>query len=302
MVLVADQTTDVLCVGIAVQDVLLSVEGYPPADAKVRVSGVVEQGGGLAATAAVAVARLGGRAALVAAVGDDPRGAQMLEELAREGVDVSACRRCVGAVSPFSTVVVDRFSGTRTIFFCPGSTALPPDAVEPSLVRGARVLLVDALRVEAAERAALVAREAGIPVVFDAGEPGPEPRLMALADYPIPPLWAAREVSGEGDPERAALALLRAPAKGVIVTMGPAGYVVATSEGLWREAAFEVETVDTTGAGDAFHGAFALGLAWGYPVRRAARLGAAVAALKCRKPGGRMGLPGFAEVRALVDG
>lgn len=261
---------------------------------------MVEQGGGPAATAAVAIARLGGKVTLLAAVGDDPRGRRILQELEQEGVDVSRCIQHPGTTSPLSMVVVDRPAATRTIFYYPGSSKLDPEQVDPDLVRKAGALLLDAHRVEAACAVATVAREAGVPVLFDAGEPKPENCLMALADYPIPPLAAALQATGESDPARAAQALLRPPARAVVVTMGAEGYLVATPEGVWRESAFPVQAVDTTGAGDAFHGGLALGIAWGHPVREAARFAAAVAALKCRKPGGRSGLPTIEEVRSLL--
>ena len=295
------RSLDVLCVGLANEDVLMAVEGYPPADAKVEVLDLAEQGGGPAATAAVAVARLGGRVALLAAVGDDWRGERILAELEGEGVDVSRCPRLVGASSPLSLVVVDRSAGTRNVFRHPGTATLRPEHVDRDLVLAARVVLVDAHMPEAALAAAGLARGAGSIVLLDVGEPKAEmERLVATADYPVPPLSTAIRMTGETEPERAAAALLHPAARAVIVTMGSAGHVVATREGTWREPAFPVRVVDTTGAGDAFHGGFAFALAQGRPVRDAARFAAAVAALKCRKPGGRAGLPTLPEVKRLL--
>lgn len=294
------RSLDVLCVGLANHDLLMPVEGYPPPDTKIEVLDLREQGGGPAATAAVAIARLGGRVALLAAVGDDERGKGILAELAREGVEVSFCPRSPGP-SSVSVVIVDRPAGTRTIFRYPGSAELKEEQVDPTLVQCARVLLVDAHMPEAAREATRIAREAGVPVVLDPGEPktGLE-RLLEGADYPIPPVETALWATGETDPERAAARLLHEGARAVIVTLGAEGYVVATGEGIRRESAFRVEVVDTTGAGDAFHGGFAFALAQGSPVREAARFAAAVAALKCRKPGGRTGLPTLPEVRGLL--
>ncbi len=292
---------DVLCLGLANHDMVAAVEGYPLPDSKVEVMDLVEQGGGPAATAAVAVARLGGRVAILMAVGDDERGDRILEGLAVEGVDVSRCVRVRGAVSPVSFVVVDRSAATRAIFRYSGTMKLSAADVDPELVASARVLLVDTHMPEAALEAAAIARRSGVPVVLDAGEPksGLE-SLMSVADYPTPPLETAQWLSGEQDPERAALAMLRDEARAVVVTMGADGHLVVSGEGMWRERAFEVDVVDTTGAGDAFHGGFALALAQGQPVRDAARFGAAVAALKCREPGGRSGLPTMSEVENLL--
>ncbi len=294
---------DVVCLGMATHDLVAAVDAYPPADSKTEVVELLEQGGGPAATAAVAIARLGGKVALVAAVGDDGRGERILRELADEGVDVSHCVRPAGSVSPVSMVAVDRSTGSRAIFYYRGTAKLLPAHVDPRLIASARVLLADANLPEAALEACGAARQLGVPVVLDAGEPKPGvEELMALADYPVPPIDAAGRLSGEEDPERAAAALLRGSARAVVVTLGSEGYAVATPAGVWRERAFEVRAVDTTGAGDAFHGAFALALAWGMDVRGAARFAAAAAALKCREPGGRTGLPSLVEVEALLEG
>ncbi len=292
---------DVLCVGFANQDLLLEVDGYPPQDSKIDVRRLMEQGGGPAATAAVAIARLGGRVALVSALGADRLGEQMLTDLAAEGVDTSYCPPLPGVQSALSVVVVDRAAGTRNIFTYRGTAELGPERVDPAAVRRARVLLLDANLPQASLAAARLAHEAGIPVLLDSGVPRPGlETLFAMADYPMPPQITARWATGEEDPERAARAMLRGRAKAVVVTMGADGYVVATPEGVWREPAFKVEVVDSTGAGDAFHGGFAYAFAKGASVREAARFGAAVAALKCRRLGGRTGLPRLPEVEALL--
>lgn len=292
---------DVLCVGFANQDLLLEVDGYPPQDAKIDVRRLMEQGGGPAATAAVAIARLGGRVALISALGDDRLGERMLAELAEEGVDTSYCPRLPGVESALSVAVVDSVAGTRNIFCYRGPAELGPERVDPTAVRRARLVLLDTNLPQASLEAARVAQDAGIPVVLDTGVPRPGlETLIAMADYPIPPLISAQWATGEEDPERAARAMLRGRARAVVVTMGSDGYLVATHEGVWREAAFKVDVVDSTGAGDAFHGGFAYAFARGGSVREAARFGAAVAALKCRSLGGRTGLPTLREVEMLL--
>ncbi len=292
---------DVLCLGFANHDMIAAVEGYPPPDSKNEVLDLLEQGGGPAATAAVAIARLGGRVALLAAVGDDQTGERVLREVAAEGVDASHCPRRQGAVTAVSLVIVDRSAATRAVFRYSGTMKLLPADVDPALVKSARVLLIDAHMPEAALAAASIARQGSIPVVLDSGEPKEGlGELMAVADYPAPTAAAARWLTGEQDVERAARSLLREPARAVVATMGAGGYVIATPEAVRREPAFLVDAVDTTGAGDAFHGGLALALAWGQPIEEAARFGAAVAALKCCKPGGRTGLPTLPEVEELL--
>ncbi len=292
---------DVLCVGFATHDIVASVEGFPRLDTKSEVRGLLEQGGGPAATASVTVARLGGKVALLSAVGDDERGSRILRELEAEGVDVSACARHPGETSPLSLVIVDRLGGTRTIFYSTGTMKLLRSDLNPEWIAGTKVVLADTDLPEATPDVCKIARAAGVPVVLDAGEPkSAVHELLPLADYVIPPLDTARWLTGVEDPEEAAGALLTSHVRAVVVTMGADGYVVAMPEGVWREPAFEVQVADTTGAGDAYHGAFALALAWGQPAREAARFAAAVAALKCRAPGGRTGLPTLAEVESFL--
>ncbi len=298
----SEGSLDVLCLGLANHDLLVAVEGYPPPDAKMEALDLEEQGGGPAASASVAIARLGGKVALLSTVGDDERGERILADLAKEGVDVSRCTRAPGTSSSLSVIVVDRKAGTRNVFHYLGTMPFRVEQVDPVLVRSARVLLVDSQMPRSALEATGIAREAGVPVVVDPGEPKPGvEELMAAADYLIPPVNMALWVTGEEDPERAGVALLGRGAKAVVVTLGAAGYLVATAEGVRRESAFPVEVVDTTGAGDAFHGGFAFALARGRPLLEAARFAAAVAALKCRKPGGRAGLPTLSEVEELLS-
>ncbi len=260
----------------------------------------VEQGGGLVATALVACARLGAETALYSLLGDDAVAAAILRELEQEGVSTRHVIRVTGARSPFSIVHVAASSGERTILhYKPEGLAWPRETT-PASVAEADALLIDAYYADLASQAARVARAAGIPVIADI-VPGPEhAELLELVDVLIAPGEFPRR-AGFGDDLDAALDAVHAygPPTAVI-TLGAEGWVCSGPEGRTRGEAFPVDVVDTTGAGDVFHGAFAYGLARGGTTPECARFAAAVAALKCAVLGGRSGIPDLSTVAAFL--
>jgi sugar/nucleoside kinase (ribokinase family) len=126
------------------------------------------------------------------------------------------------------------------------------------------------------------------------------PELFRYVDYFMPGYALAHRFTGEADPFHAATALLRHGFRAVIITKGEAGCFVATPEEHYHLPAFEVPVIDTTGAGDTFHGAFVAGLSKGYHLRQALQFASAVAALKCTKLGGQAGIPTFQETQRFL--
>src|SRR5947199_2569853 len=179
---------DVLGLGCVAVDDLLYVPAYPPPDSKVRVRRRERQGGGLTGTALVAAARLGARCAFAGVLGNDEDSCFIEDNFRRYGVDTSTVIRRPGARPIRSTIIVDEWGHTRTIFFdLAGSTGADPDAPPAEVIRAARVLFVDHYGVEGMARAARVAREAGLPVVADLErdeQPGFEV-LLDLVDHVI---------------------------------------------------------------------------------------------------------------------
>jgi len=295
-----------LGVGCCSLDITLEVSRYPGPDEKLRADQLRLQGGGLTATALVAVARLGGRAAWLGALGDDALARRCLEELEREGVDVSLVRTVPGQSIITAVIVADAAAGTRMILWT--DRAQPPTSprqVTEDLVREARVLHVDNFQLPAALRGARLARRLKVPVTADL-EPGmaQADELLPLVDYPIVPLEFARARYGTGALRDAARALFEeiAPHGGrmAIVTAGTRGSYAVGGEVEVHQPAYHVQVVDTTGCGDVFHGAFALSLARGVPAPDALRFSAAAAALKCRALGGRAGIPTRREVEDFL--
>ncbi len=288
---------DVLGLGCVAVDDLLFVEHYPPADAKVPVRHRERQCGGLTATALVAAARLGARAAFAGFLGHDDDSRFVADSLRCEAIDLSHLLFRPGVRPIHSTVIVDETRRTRTILHdLTGAVGADPTVPPDEVIRSTRVLFVDQFGVEGMTRAARVARAAGIPVVgdFERGDWPGFAELLALVDHLIVSRHFAARYSGITDPAEATRALWTAARQVVVVTCGEAGcwYLGGgESAGPRHHPAFAVSAVDTTGCGDVFHGAYAAGLAEGLDLPARIRLASAAAALKTLRPGGQAGIP-----------
>ncbi|MFN8176427.1 MAG: PfkB family carbohydrate kinase [bacterium] len=296
----AERPVRVLCHGLVASDFLVPTAFPVPRDRKVRVRDVIRQGGGPAANASVALARLGARVAFAGAVGDDALGREQIEQLAREGVNVDHVEVIAGTTSFVSFILVEETTGARTIFSAPDGRPLASERAD-SLSSAPDLVLVDGWGGPAQLDVARQARERGIPLLLDAGSARPEVMtLAALADVVIASEPFAEDRAGPGAAEDAVRQLLATGATLAAVTRGPRTVIAGArgAESLFEVPAVPVRAVDTTGAGDAFHGGAAFGLASGAAWEEALRLAAYVAARKCEKAGAREGLPFLDEVRA----
>ena len=294
--------TRILCLGMSALDAIYQVAAIPRTPTKVLATSFTECGGGMAANASVAVARLGGVASYWGRVGADQVGERIVRELADEGVDVSSVRRVAGAASSSDAILVDP-EGERLIctFTDP---ALDPD---PSWLPLASVARFDAVLADVrwpAGAAVLfdAASALGIPAIFD-GDVGPSEALLDLAKrathvvFSEPGLAHAAEDGSPGT----ALERLAGTLRGVIgVTLGAEGFLWRDGQVERRVAAPRVDAIDTLAAGDVWHGAFALGLGENMPVAEAARFANTAAALKCTQLGGRRGTPTRRDVEAFL--
>jgi len=302
-----DQTKefDVVGVGCCAVDYVGIVDRLPERDTKTRMDEMRISGGGLNATALVAVSRLGLRAAHVGVLGSDPLSGIARDEFEKEGVSTRWIETREGAGPVFAFVVVERDTGTRTIYVSTSDVyyLTPEDVSEESICSG-RVLLVDHFQPEGSIRAAEIARSHGIPVVLDAEQPTqPEARrLIELADYCAVNEAFALGFSGGSSVPDAARAILDAGARNVIITRGDGPIHAITADDEFEQPSFPAEVVDTTGCGDVFHGSLAAAVSLGWEVRKCVEFAAAVAALKCRALGGRAGIPDFGEtIRFLKE-
>lgn len=294
---------DVCALGCVCWDYVTHVAHFPEADAKVRLTELLQMGGGLSGTAMAAVSALGGRAAIFGRLGGDDFGRMILEGFAREGVATEGLQVVAGDTSQFAFCVAEETTGHRAIFYMPGTYCrLGPGEVDLAALCDCRCLLVDHHHLGAAVEAAQYARAQGLPVVADIerDQPGAADFLAAVS-HPIMPEAFLRLFTGQTDLAAAAATVRALGPETVIVTQGRRGATAFTAGGAVHQPAFNVEpVVDTTGAGDVFHGAFAYGLALGYDLERNLAFSAAAAALSCRGQGGRGALPALAEVEALL--
>lgn len=291
-----------ICIGGATLDRVWFVDALPSSGTKIRARDYLEVGGGQAANAAVAAARLGGAVGLWSAVGDDAAGATIRTQLEDEHVDISGVATVPGARSLTAAVLVDA-GGERTIVsdLDPRLRAAPhrPDL---SLIAACGAILADVKWQALARPATVEARRLGIPVVLDV-EPAPAEilsELCPLADHAIFSRSGLVSYTGSQDPQQGLAIAYARIGRVVGVTLGAEGVRLLGPAGAAYIPAPHVNVVDTTGAGDAFHGAYALAIAEGQDVMSAARLANAVAAMKCTRRGGRLGLPTRAEVEAFL--
>lgn len=293
----------IICVGHAALDRIYRIEAFPPEPTKVRALEHVEAGGGMAANAAVAVARLGGKAELWSRTGDDSAGSAIRAGLRAEGVDVRYLQAFEGARSSTSAIIVDGqgerlIVGQRDAGMPSGTSWLPLERVKE-----ADAVLGDLRWLEGLRAVFSRARKERVPTVLDADLGAREALggILKLTDYAIFSAQALREFApGGSDAERLAHVLSRGP-RHAGVTLGREGYRWRESDGDGCVPAFSLNAADTTGAGDAFHGAFALMMAEGRASAECARIAAAVAALKCLRLGSRAGLPTRAELDAFLS-
>jgi sulfofructose kinase len=280
----------VVCVGAATLDTILAVPHHPAPDDRIVASELVRAGGGPAATAAVALARLGVAVHLVASVGDDDAAAAIRDGLEREGVDTSEVTVVPAARSAESAILVDSDGGDRTIVAFLGT--LPP----LELSAGVRELCRAAAwtHVDHVGYAAVRGLDARISV--DGGNPVPELDLREVALYgPTEP--ALRDVFGDAG------GALAAGAELVVVTRGAEGSVAYTRDGdVVAAPPLEVEAVSTLGAGDVFHGALLAQLVNEAPLADALAAANACAALSCRALDGRTAIPTADELESALAG
>ena len=298
------QSFDVVGVGQCSLDYLGIVDRYPRIDEKTVTSDFMIQGGGLTATAMVTVARLGGRASYIGKISDDDFSKTIIAGLEQEGVFTGDLVIQPGDFSPFSYIIVDRQSGKRTIIHTTGDFQLEAAEIRREQIQSARVLQVDAHHPRGALQAAIWAKEAGIPVVMDAGSiRGGSIEIADLTDCLIVSQRFVHDFTAQEDPVQAAYEFIESN-KGKralsAVTMGERGCLFVTAEGIFHQPAFTVDVVDTTGAGDVFHGAFSFGLSREWPYRKIIEFAAAVSALKCTKLGGRTGIPSYDQVTRFL--
>lgn len=292
---------DALVVGIGINatDTVIRLPRFPTVDSKVEVTSTEVKAGGQVASAMVACRRWGLRARYAGKVSDDPAGLFQREEMRREGVEAHWIT-VPGKASQSAFILVDEPSGERTVLWKrePG-IALRPEDIRREWLDGASVLLVDGHDTAAAEQAARWAWEKNIAVVADldnryAGVEG----LLRFANYPI----TSRDFPGRLTGEQNLLSALpkmhaEFQCRMSGATLGRLGVIVWDGAQFVLCPGFRVNAVDTTGAGDVFHGAFLYGLVHGWHIKKILEFSCAAAALNCEALGARGAIRPLEEIR-----
>jgi ribokinase len=293
------QPFDVVGVGAATLDFVGIAATEPLLGYKHQLADWREAGGGPVATALVVLARLGLRVCMAGAVGSDMYGQRILDDLRGAGVATDGMQVRPGA-SHIAFVLAEPGQDRRTIWWHSDPDVYAGLTIDLALLRGARALHIDTL-VPAATAAAHAMRAQGGLVMLDAGSFREQAlELMPLCDAIVVSERFGHETTGEQAPAEAARALHARYGSLVVVTAGERGSWCVSRDDAFHMPAFAVPTVDTTGAGDVFHGGFLYGLLQGWPLRAVARFASATAALKCRAAGGRAGIPTRAEIDTLL--
>ncbi len=294
---------DVVGLGLNATDTVLLVRDFPALGGKERVLSVSRQAGGQMTTALVACQRLGLRARYIGKVGDDDAGRFQLASLRREGLDLRYTQVAPDTPNQFGHIIVDQRTGERTVFWDRDPRlAVRASEVTPPAIRGARVLHVDGCDVEACVRAAQIARREGVIVVADLDTVYKKVEtLFPYIDYLIASANFLPAVTGEADPFRVLEYIAREyKMKAPGMTLGRDGALLYAQGRFLYSPGFVVETVDTTGAGDVFHGAFIYGLIAGWPLERILNFSNAMAGLNCTAFGARGGISTEAEAERLM--
>jgi sugar/nucleoside kinase (ribokinase family) len=302
----ADPRPRILCTGIAVLDEIFRVDEFPPADGKAQANEYVAVGGGCAANAAIAIARLGGQASFAGPLGGpagrEPVSDRILAGLAQDGVDCDGCVRVEGVASALSAIFVNA-RGERTIatYRDHRLDAVAPGAPD-ALAAAADAVLADNRFPNFAQPICRAALRRGVPVVLDADKPAqPDDPLFATCSHVV---FSAEGLRATMQTDDLAAGLRRFGNRTnafLAVTNGAAPVLWRDETGAIRELpVFRITAVDTLAAGDVFHGAFALALVEGRDAVGALRFAAAAAGLKCTRFGGSAAAPGRAEVDALL--
>jgi sulfofructose kinase len=294
---------DLVGVGLNATDTLLLVPTFPACGGKVRIARELISPGGQVASALAAAAKLGLRTKYIGTVGGDAHGRIQMDSLRAAGMnleDVEIRARCANQKA---YIVIDQSTGERTVFWDrPDCLALDPERITREKISVARMLHIDGHDTPAVARAAQLARELGIPVSVDVDTiyPGFE-KVLPNVDYLVASAEFPTRWTGEVDPFRALEILqTRYGMRVAAMTLGADGALARMHGRYYYAPGYIIDCVDTTGAGDVFHGAFCYSVLKRMPVREALDFSCAMAALNCTRLGARGGLASEPEVRALM--
>jgi sugar/nucleoside kinase (ribokinase family) len=292
---------------LPVVDYLLQVDTLPKTDDAIIANNPSWQCGGKVATAMAALGRLNAKAGMIGVVGDDKLGTYCLEDFKRHGVDISRMVVDPGRTTTLSICLADQSTKGRSFIGIYGTRRhLQNGDIPEDYIRSAKYMHLCQM-MPATVHGARMAKKHGLKVAFDGDiyEKSIDDNLD-LIDIFIASEFFYKQMFDDPDfryLEKNCFSLKDRGPEIVIITLGPAGSAGVYGEKFFRAPGFKVDVIDTTGAGDVFHGAFLYGILQQYDVEYAARFANAVSAIKCTRQGGRAGIPRIETVnRFLVDG
>jgi len=298
-----DPRFDLVGVGLNATDTLLLVPTFPAYGGKVRIAQEVLSPGGQVASALTTAAKLGLSTKYIGTVGDDARGEIQMESLRSTGMDLHDVEVRTNCANQSAYIVIEQSTGERTVFWSrPDCLTLDPERITDANIACARMLHIDGHDTPAVEKAARVARAHGIPVSCDVDTiyPGFD-RVLPLVDYLVSSSEFPARWTGESDPF-SALEMIQTQhgMKVAAMTLGSDGALARVDGSYIYAPGFVVDCVDTTGAGDVFHGAFCYSVIKGMPLVYGLEFSCAMAALNCTKLGARGGIATADEAHALM--
>lgn len=292
----------VVGIGQCALDHLALVDIYPLIDTKKEVLEWHEQGGGPVATALVALSRLGVQCKFYGVTGDDDASEKIRESLKQEGIDIKKLIRRRQSRSQLAFIVIEKHTAQRTIFWTrPSGKPLRKKELGISFLKGVHFLLLDGLMKDVSLYAAKRAKALNIPIMLDAGRARPGMLEIArLSDYVVASEEFAKDLRWNLNRKTLQKEKERLGIKVLTITMGKRGSITISNEHAFHTPAFEIQAIDTTGAGDVFHGGYIYGLLRGWDIRDTVLFASAIAAMKCMKIGGRAGIPRLKEVTEFL--
>ena len=294
---------DVVGMGLNSVDFLSVVPEFPTPNSKMKMLRFSKQGGGQVATALVALSRWGVKTKYIGKVGEDELGQFSLHSIRQEGVDVSSVTIEPNTTNQFAMIIVDGPSGDRTILWNRDERLICREGeLRKEEVCSGKLLHLDGHDIHAALQCARWAKEEGIPTVVDLDKVEPlTSDLIKEIDFVITSSRFPMLYTGIPDLKKALGELQKHTSGFLCSTLGHEGAVALVNGEILSVKGFEVNVVDTTGAGDVFHGGFIYGLLKNWEVEEILRFANAVAALKCRDLGGRKGIPTLEEVQRFLN-
>ncbi len=297
-----DKPFDVVGMGLNSVDFLCVVPEFPTQNSKMMMLQFSKQGGGQVATAMVALSRWGVKTKYIGKVGEDELGQFSLDSIRQEGVDVSSVTIEPYATNQFATIIVDQRTGERTILWERDERLTHRDGeLRKEDVCSGKILHLDGHDIHAALQCARWAKEGGIPTVIDLDKVEPlTSELIKQIDFVITSSRFPTIYTGISDQKRALLQLQKQIHGFVCSTLGDDGAIAMVDGEFLHIEGLKVNAVDTTGAGDVFHGGFIYGLLQHWDAEKILRFANAAAALKCRELGGRKGIPTLEEIQRFL--